>query len=252
MRPAFRSSSTTTRCSRASEPWWARATRAGAVLVALVRELVEPQREPLGEATVVHEDDRRAVLLDEAQQLGVDRRPDRARPELRPRVHLLPVGGHGIRQRRRGAELAKILHRHDDLEVELLARAGVDERDRATAADEASDLLERSLRRRQAQALQRPLQKRVETLDERARWAPRLVPATAWTSSRISVSTPRRISRACEVRSRKSDSGVVIRTSGGLRSTSRRSFCGVSPVRTATRSFDSRPASGPRRLRSMS
>ncbi len=33
----------------------------------------------------------------------------------------------------------------------------------------------------------------------RARWAPRLVPATAWTSSRMTVSTSRRISRAREV-----------------------------------------------------
>ena len=38
--------------------------------------------------------------------------------------------------------------------------------------------------------------------------------------------------RACEVSSRKSDSGVVIRMSGGSRSIAARSFCGVSPVRT--------------------
>ena len=40
-------------------------------------ELVQPQREPLGEAAVVDEDDRRAVRLDEAKDLGVDRGPDR-------------------------------------------------------------------------------------------------------------------------------------------------------------------------------
>src|SRR4051794_19425541 len=124
-------------------------TRA-AVLVALVRELVEAQRESLREATVVDEHDRRAVLLDEAQDLGVDRWPDRARPELRPRVHLLPVGRHRIRQRRRRSELAEVLDRHDDLKVELLARAGVHERNGTTAADEPADLLERSLRRREA------------------------------------------------------------------------------------------------------
>ena len=50
---------------------------------------------------------------------------------------------------------------------------------------------------------------------ESARWAPRLVPATACTSSRITVSTPRSASRACEVSIRNSDSGVVIRMSGG-------------------------------------
>jgi hypothetical protein len=36
------------------------------------------------------------VGLDETQQLGVDRRPDRLGAELRARVHLLPVGRHGI------------------------------------------------------------------------------------------------------------------------------------------------------------
>src|SRR5256885_669856 len=42
-------------------------------------ELVQAQGEPLGEPAVVDEDDRGAVLVDEAEQLGVDRRPDRRR-----------------------------------------------------------------------------------------------------------------------------------------------------------------------------
>ncbi len=87
---------------------------------------------------------------------------------------------------------------------------------------------------------------------ESAMCAPRFVPATACTSSRITVSTERSRSRACEVSMRKSDSGVVIRMSGASRSIAVRSFCGVSPVRTATRSCDCSPASGPRRLRSTS
>ena len=41
-------------------------------------ELVEAQREPLGAAAVVDEHDRRAVRADQLEQLGVDRRPDRA------------------------------------------------------------------------------------------------------------------------------------------------------------------------------
>ncbi len=84
--------------------------------------------------------------------------------------------------------------------------------------------------------------------------APRFVPATACTSSTITVSTVRSSSRACEVSIKKSDSGVVIRMSGreASRSIAARSFCGVSPVRTATRSCDCSPASGPRRLRSTS
>ena len=85
-----------------------------------------------------------------------------------------------------------------------------------------------------------------------ARCAPRFVPATACTSSRITVSIPRSVSRACEVRSKKSDSGVVIRMSGGVFNIRRRSSAGVSPVRTATESSERSPASGLRRLRSMS
>ena len=66
---------------------------------------------------------------------------------------------------------------------------------------------------------------------ERNRWAPRLVGTSEWISSTMTVSTGRRISRACEVSSRYSDSGVVIRISGGVRSICARSLAGVSPVR---------------------
>ena len=96
----------------------------------------------------------------------------------------------------------------------------------------------------------------------RARWAPRLLAATAWISSMITVSTVARVSRAAEVRSRKSDSGVVTNTCGGRDRCRRRSSGGVSPVRIPTvtsavstpRDAASRaiPASGARRLRSTS
>ena len=92
-----------------------------------------------------------------------------------------------------------------------------------------------------------------------ARCAPRLVPTTACTSSRITVRTPRSDSRAAEVSIRNSDSGVVTSTSGGVRANSRRSSAGVSPVRMPTvmsgTGSPSRcaacrmPASGERRLR---
>ena len=95
-----------------------------------------------------------------------------------------------------------------------------------------------------------------------ARWAPRLVPATACTSSMITVSTPRSPSRAWLVSMRNSDSGVVIRMSGGWVTSLRRSPAGVSPLRTPTVSsgtgWPSRsavcrmPVSGLRRLRSTS
>ena len=45
-------------------------------------QLVQPQREPLGQAAVVDEDDRRAVGADEREELRVDRRPDRAEAAL--------------------------------------------------------------------------------------------------------------------------------------------------------------------------
>ncbi len=73
----------------------------------------------------------------------------------------------------------------------------------------------------------------------------------------ITASTPVSISRACEVSIRYSDSGVVIRMSGGVRSICARSRCGVSPVRIATvgvreSSPPAMPRSGARRLRSTS
>ena len=92
--------------------------------------------------------------------------------------------------------------------------------------------------------------------------APRLVDTSAWISSTITVSTDRSRSRAFEVSSRNSDSGVVIRMSAGSRWNRARSLAGVSPVRidiagtwngtpcaVATWAM---PASGARRLRSTS
>jgi hypothetical protein len=75
-------------------------------------------------------------------------------------------------------------------------------------------------------------------------------------------STERRIARAFEVRSRYSDSGVVMRMSGGVRAIRARSPASVSPVRRATvgrwtasprrSATRAMPARGARRLRSMS
>ena len=67
-----------------------------------------------------------------------------------------------------------------------------------------------------------------------ARCAPRRVPMTAWISSTITVRTVRSICRLrSAVSSRYSDSGVVTRMCGGVRSIAARSDCVVSPVRTA-------------------
>ena len=92
--------------------------------------------------------------------------------------------------------------------------------------------------------------------------APRLVETSAWISSTITVSTARSRSRAFEVSSRNSDSGVVIRMSAGSRWNRVRSAAGVSPVRIdiagtwwgtpAAAARWAMPASGARRLRSTS
>ncbi len=96
-----------------------------------------------------------------------------------------------------------------------------------------------------------------------ARCAPRLLPASAWISSTITVRTVRSIFRPDSVLSRMySDSGVVTRMCGGCGASRARSLCGVSPVRTAARigaepsmlAANSRPmpSSGARRFFSMS
>jgi hypothetical protein len=108
-----------------------------------VGKLVQAQGQPLREASVVDEHDRGAVLLDEAQNLGVDRRPDGA-PLLR---------------------LAHVLERDDHLDVELLRAAGVDELDRAASRHEAADLVERALRGREADALNPLARQAFEPLD---------------------------------------------------------------------------------------
>ena len=114
-----------------------------------VGQLVEAQREPLRHAAVVHEDDRRPVLPDELEHLRVDRGPDRAPRRLaaRDRIERVEVTG-GL------LGLDHRLDGHLDLQVQRLADARVDDGARAPRPDhEAADLLERVLRRREADAL---------------------------------------------------------------------------------------------------
>ena len=247
--PALSSSSTTIRSSRASEPWCARAISRGRRLGS-AGELVEAQRQALGAAAVVDEDDRRAVLADQAQELGVDRRPDRAARRLAARerssgsVRTAPWLG-----------LDHRLDRHVDLQVERLAHAGVDDPARAPRADqEAPDLLERVLRRRQPDALRRRGRRpaRGEPLERQ-----RQVRAALGRGDRVDLVDDHRLDAGQDlaraaVSIRYSDSGVVMRMSGGLRRIAARSRCGVSPVRTPTVRSAPIPRSGARRLRSMS
>src|SRR5262249_52271797 len=109
-------------------------------------ELVQPQRKALGEPAVVDGDDRRPGGLDELEELGVHRGPDRGDSLLRGTVADLALGEDGVPESGGGAELTKVLDRNHDLEVELLARPCVDELDRTAAGDEPADLLEGPLR----------------------------------------------------------------------------------------------------------
>ncbi len=124
----------------------------------LLSQLVEAQGEPLGQAAVIDEDDRRAMLLDELDDPRVDRRPDRLRRGF-------PAGAEEVRDLRVHARLAHVLERNDHLHVELLRAAGVDELDRTAAGDKPADLLERALRRREADALERLAGESLEPLD---------------------------------------------------------------------------------------
>ncbi len=95
------------------------------------------------------------MRLHQLEKLRIHRGPDRV------------LGGSGVEVddlrlavlRRRGARSVRVghvLNRHDDLEVELLADAGVDDRALALGPDEeVGDPLERALRSRQADALDR-------------------------------------------------------------------------------------------------
>jgi hypothetical protein len=119
----------------------------------LAGQLVQTLGESLGEAAAVREDDRRAVLLDQLEDPGVDGRPD-AGPGL------------GVRGRAAGLLVERedlaggghVLDRNDDLQLERLAGAGVDDRHvaaRSDAAEEPCDRLERALGGGQADALRR-------------------------------------------------------------------------------------------------
>ena len=119
----------------------------------LAGQLVEPLGEPLGEAAAVGEDDRAAMAPDELEDPRVDRRPD-ARPQVAARRRAAGL----LLERQDLAHRRHVVDRDDDLEVERLARPGIDDGDvavRADAAQEPGDRLERPLRGGQADPLHR-------------------------------------------------------------------------------------------------
>ena len=180
--PRLSSSSTSTRCSRDSDPWCARAISFSAS--SFSRSASRSASRRLLTKTIVER-----CASTSAQQLRVDRRPDREGGRAGAVGDPAPVLDLRLVERdRRSPEVAHVIHRHDDLEVELLAAARVDEPDRARAPpgaegargfragvaglagdastpDEAADLLERSLRGGEADALHGLAGQPVEPLD---------------------------------------------------------------------------------------
>jgi hypothetical protein len=121
------------------------------LLGVLVRQLVQAFGQPLGAPAVVDEDDRRGVLADELEQLRVDRRPDRAgggrSVEVVGRREAGVPAVAALLDRRVG--VGHVLDRHDDLQVELLALAGVGDLALSPRPhEEVRDPLEWPLRRR--------------------------------------------------------------------------------------------------------
>ncbi len=119
---------------------------------AVLGELVEPGAQAFRETAGVGEHDRGAVGLDEVEQTLLDVRPDAA-----------PLLGRLVAQSCR-RHLGHVLHRHDDVDLDGLALRRLHHRRRSGTAQEGGHLAHRPHRRRQADALGRPLQQRVEPL----------------------------------------------------------------------------------------
>ena len=123
---------------------------------ALVVDLVEAGAQPLGEPARVGEHDGRAVGRDEVDDALLDVRPD-------GRTSLL--AGCGPADLARGLpELAEVLDRDDDLELDGLAGRRLHDLDVVRAAEEARDLLHRAHGGGQADALRGPVEQVVQAL----------------------------------------------------------------------------------------
>jgi hypothetical protein len=135
---------------------------------------------------------------------------------------------------------------------------------RRAAAQQARHLVERPLRRREPDALQRRVRlgAALPAAPARGTGARRACPRPARGSRRRSPCRPSRAGARAEVSSRNSDSGVVMRTSGGVRAMRARSAAACPPSARATVGIDGArraapaaavmPARGARRLRSTS
>ena len=193
-RPALSSSSIWSRCSRAMLPWWARTSSSPASSFSRCASRSRSRR--LLVKTIVLRWLRISSRIRGwiAGQMLVRRSP--------------PVGRAAglLVERQDLAERRHVVDRDDDLEVERLARAGVDDRRprgparrrRGTGRSSRAAAGWRDRPIRCGGAAPRGRRRRRSRRSRvSARCAPRFVPAIAWTSSTITCSTPRRTSRAC-------------------------------------------------------
>ena len=135
----------------------------------LAGELVQRGGEALGEAAAVDEDHRRAVRADELDEARVDRRPDGAAASARGRgVARAAISSSG------SPSAAMSLDGHLDPQLPapsslpastMVDRGAAARRSPIAAAEEARDLVERALRRREADALERRRAARAERLE---------------------------------------------------------------------------------------
>ena len=194
----------------------------------LARQLVERAGEPLGQAAAVDEDQRRAVRADQLEQARVDRGPDRgahralrrrAAGDVGPGVPIVAMSSTGTSTAASSAFGCRastiVTGRYAtgacsarELVVQRFATSPASPaaaswcaRVRAAgaslglprrAAEEPRDFVERALRGREPDALQRrrPVSASSRS-SESARCAPRLVGTSAWISSMMTVSTER-------------------------------------------------------------
>ena len=196
-------------------------------------QLVHRRRQPLGQPSRVREHDRRAVLQHRLDDGPVDVRPDRPGALQRRSRRARPAPASPARRSARRARScprpARTTRRSNVFAAGgcTISTGTCPPRNRATSSI-GRTVADSPMR---CAGFSRYASSRSS---DTARCAPRFVAATAWISSTITVSTPASVSRAALVSIRYSDSGVVIRMSGGSRCSSRRSALVVSPERTPT------------------
>src|SRR5262245_24812878 len=269
-RPALRSSSMTLRCSRLTEPWWARASPPPAISLrraqtrsASRRELANTIVERCPRTSSTRRSSMCGQMLARAGAPAAE--PRRGSPASSPIAAMSSTGTSTDSSNALAAGGATTVTGRapagppGSVPVPGVGPAGAWPPRKRAASSSGRTVADSPIRCARGRPYPRSWSRRSRLS---ARCAPRLVATSEWTSSTITVSTAASASRAWDVSSRNRDSGVVMRMSGGVRAKRRRSSAGVSPVRIATEISGSgapapaaaarRPASGERRLRSMS